>query len=135
LGRNFLPEETAPPDDMRWTPVAILSHELWVRRFGADPAIIGRRILVDAGASTVVGVLPPGFEFPSLSERGSVVSRDVDVYVPLYYPAFGQPRGYRQLAVIARLRPGVSTEAARATGDPWPTWRRVATGSWSSPPR
>jgi putative ABC transport system permease protein len=114
LGRNFLPEEVAPPGEMRWTEVVILSNDLWVRRFGSDPGIVGRQILVDAGPSTVVGVLPADFEFPSLTFRGAVAPRDVDVYVPLFYPAFSQPRAYRQLMVVGRLAKGVDASVAQA---------------------
>jgi len=113
LGRSFLPEERAPVGTMRWTDVAVLSHDLWAGRFGADPDILGKTIRVEAGPTTVVGVLPEGFVFPSLSLRGEVQSLDVDIYFPMYYPAYAQSRASHQVSVIGRLRTGVSVEAAQ----------------------
>ena len=57
-GRGFLPEEDAPGA----AEVAILAHELWERRFGADPGVLGSAIEIDGVSATVVGILPAGFE-------------------------------------------------------------------------
>lgn len=114
LGRTFLPEERAPSDQMRWTDVVILSHELWQRRFGSDTAIIGRHITIEAGRATVIGVMPPGFSIPPMYDRGSIVFRNADIYLPLFYRAFAQPRRFRQFKVVARLKPGVSLARAQS---------------------
>ena len=60
LGRTFRPEDDAP----NAPPVAILSHGLWVERFGADPSIVGSRININDQMQTVVGVMPRGFDVP-----------------------------------------------------------------------
>ncbi len=119
LGRTFLPEEISedqqPGAPMpRWTGVVIISNRLWSGRFGSDPDIIGKSIVFEGGPSTVVGVTAPGFKFPPLSSRGVVIEKDVDVFLPLFYPAFTQPRGFLQFQVIARMKPGVEVEDAQA---------------------
>ena len=123
LGRPFLPSERAQPNasgprgpwqGVRWTGVVILSHDLWSSRFGSDPDIVGKDIVFEGGPSTVVGVTPPGFRFPPMSERGEVRERDIDVFIPLFYPAFLQPRTFLQFRVIARMKPGVEAEQAQA---------------------
>jgi predicted permease len=114
LGRTFLDEERAPPGDFRYTGVAILSHRLWQRRFGADPDIVGRTISLDAGSSTVVGVMPPGFDTPPVSQGDHVLYRRADVYLPMFYEAYQQPRRFRQVAVVGRLAPGVDFSTAQS---------------------
>jgi predicted permease len=102
LGRGFLPEEDAPGAGR----VAVLSHGLWQRRFGADPAVVGRALDLNGQSYTVVGVMPPAFQFPS---------PDVQLWVPI---AFTQQqaasRGNHYLQVVARLKPGVGVEQAQA---------------------
>lgn len=101
LGRVFLPEEDRPGRDK----VAILGHGLWQRRFGSDAGIVGRTILLNAESYTVVGVAPPGFDFPEES----------DLWVPLGLdPAQPEIRGARSLRAVARLEQGVTLEEARA---------------------
>ena len=63
-GRTFLPEEGLQGANL----VAVLSHRLWRRRFGGDPAILGHSIQLDETAATVVGVMPAGFDFPERAE-------------------------------------------------------------------
>ncbi len=99
IGRNFLPdEETLGAPD-----VAILGHTLWERRFGGDPAILGRVIDLDGAATTVVGVLPPRFEFGFESP---------ELWLPLRISA-SESRGPRLLAVVGRVAGG-DLERARA---------------------
>jgi predicted permease len=98
LGRNFLPEEAAAPG---LETSVILSHGLWMRRFGGDPSIIGRGVVINERARTVVGVMPPGFKFPERSE----------LYMP--FRLDDGPRGARSMATIAVLKPGVSIEQAQ----------------------
>ena len=85
--------------------VVVLSHGLWTRRFAADPSIVGRSVTLNQEPFEVVGVMPAGFTYPA--------GRRIDVWIPLSYfgpDQIGRARGARFLAVIARLKPGV-TEA------------------------
>ena len=70
LGRTFLPADDVPegPIDV------VLGHELWQRRFGGDPGVIGRGMTIEGESWTIVGVMPPGFEFP-LRETGGLPGR------------------------------------------------------------
>jgi putative ABC transport system permease protein len=101
LGRAFLPEEDQPGANH----VVILSHGLWQRRFGSDPAIIGRTINLDSQSFTVVGVMPRGFQFPSRTDQ---------LWVPIAFNAkeAGQ-RGSHYLEVIARMKPGITLQQAQ----------------------
>ena len=99
LGRIFLEEDTQTGRDR----VAVLSYNLWQRRFGSDPHIVGRTIRLDATGYTVVGVLPQNFSFsiPDYYE-----SRDL--WVPSVLPRDNSVRGHKYLSVIARLKQGVT---------------------------
>jgi putative ABC transport system permease protein len=100
LGRGFRPD-----DDQPGAPGAILlGNDLWHRRYHADPAVIGRVILVNAMPYTVVGVMPARFRFPE----------KVDAWVPLAPIAHANLRTYRDLNVLARLRPGIGPDQAGA---------------------
>ena len=85
-------------------PAAILSHALWRQRFGADPAIVGRMLLLDGVAHEVRGVMPPDFDFPSAG---------VDLWVPMTLDATSRVALWaRDAILIGRLRPGASLESA-----------------------
>ncbi|MFL5579359.1 MAG: ADOP family duplicated permease [Gemmatimonadaceae bacterium] len=101
IGRGFLPEEeTAGRND-----VALLSDRLWRRRFGADPSIVGKAIRLEGKPRTVIGVMPPGFNFP---DRG-------DVWMPLVVDVSQETHGNRYFAgAIGRMKPGVTLERAAA---------------------
>jgi putative ABC transport system permease protein len=104
-GRVFLPEEDTVPQR---NPVAILSDGLWTRRFGGDPAIVGRTILLTGRAHTVVGVMPQGF-------RG--VYDTADLWLPLMMAgdtAAFTDRGSRGPWAVARLRAGVTLQQAQS---------------------
>jgi predicted permease len=107
IGRAFAPGEDRPGRDR----VALISHGLWARRLGADSLVIGSRIDVDGLPRTVVGVMPPGFRFPS---------PDVQLWLPITFDAadVGSYWGYGRLAAVARLRPDVSVAQARAEAVP-----------------
>src|SRR5262245_8871420 len=100
LGRTFRDEETVPGRDR----VVVLSQPLWARRFGADPSIVGRQLLVDAQPVTVVGILPKNFQF---------YQADLDLWMPLAEDAALQNRQNRSVMVFARLAPGVSIGQAQ----------------------
>jgi len=82
----------------------ILSHALWQRRFGGDPAIVGRQLRIDGQSLTVIGVMPPGFRFPFQSDLWWLNDRYFD----------RQNRGWRIDQTIGRLKPGVSRAQAQA---------------------
>src|SRR6266545_2625175 len=81
---------------------AILSDGLWRRRFGGDPQVIGRALTLEGQSRTVVGIMAPGFQIPE----------ETDLWLPLALNS-GCPRCIH-LSVLARLRAGVTPEAARA---------------------
>lgn len=89
-------------------PVAMLSHEAWLREFGGDPGIVGRSIQLGDEATEVIGVLPQGF----VSPIGAA-----DVMVPLTIaPALADPvraRGQQWLGLVGRLKPGIGTDQAQ----------------------
>lgn len=98
LGRQFRPEEAAPPGLER---VVMLTHGLWQRRYGAAADIVGRDIHVNGLPRTVVGVLPPGVRFPE---------RD-DLYLPLRW--VDSPRDARGVNGVGLLRSGASLAQAQ----------------------
>ena len=104
LGRPFLPEEYEPGKER----VVLLSHGLWVRRFGADPAIVGQRIPLRDESYLVAGVLPENFHLPWLGA-------DREVFAPMTFtPQSRQQRTSSFLMVLGRLKQGVSADQARA---------------------
>lgn len=110
LGRTF----TADEDRMGANPTVLLSHGLWERGFGSDPAVVGRTVRVDGRPATVIGVMPEGFD---IDDAG------VDVWLPLNLVQEVDPndhverRGNHFMNVIARLADGVSLERARTDLD------------------
>lgn len=110
LGRLFTREEDKPGA----APVILLSHGLWQRRFGGDPNIIGREVNI-GGKTTVIGILPAGFEYP--------ISDDTqDFWEPMFSASWmtkeiREERANRSLEVIGRLKPGVTVEQAKADLD------------------
>ncbi|MEK6299557.1 MAG: ABC transporter permease [Acidobacteriota bacterium] len=113
LGRTFLPEEDQPGAGH----VVILSPGLWERRFGSDPQIIGQKLTLNDEPYTVIGVMPPGFQFPRKGEMpaGYQFPRQADLYTPLAWtPAQVGNRGRNFLAVVGRLKPQVGIAQAQA---------------------
>lgn len=101
LGRSFTEEE-----DRTGAPVVVVSFALWQRRYGGDPSVIGRRVLLNDSPAEIVGVMPKPFVFRN---------RDIDYWVPIHFtPAQVTQRGNHFLNVVARLKPGVSAAAAAA---------------------
>ncbi|MEZ5331900.1 MAG: ABC transporter permease [Thermoanaerobaculia bacterium] len=98
-GRRFQPRD----DRLGAEPTVILSHGLWTRRFGADPALVGRTIRLDGTPHLVIGVMEDGVEF-----------RDGDAFVPLV-PRYGEDsRGMHRIVPVARLAPGRTLREADA---------------------
>ena len=99
VGRTFLPEETKSR-----TPVAIVSYGFWQRLLGANADLSSTTLRIDNTTLPVVGVLPPGLNFPKAAE----------VLVPRELFPPDESRTAHNWSVIAKLRPGVSLKAARA---------------------
>ena len=95
--------------------VVVLSDGLWRRRFGADPTLVGRTIPLEGTAYTVVGVMPPGFEYPVGA------TQPAELWVPYVVPANERIRDPHSISIylqsIARLKPGVSLAQAQANMD------------------
>jgi putative ABC transport system permease protein len=101
LGRTFAPEEDEPGKDK----VVVLTHRIWSSRFGADPGILNRSLVLNGKSYTVIGVLP----------AASVYDRSwADIWVPLALDRKDAKRDFHWLRAFARLKPGVSIERARA---------------------
>jgi putative ABC transport system permease protein len=100
-GRNLTVEEDMDGGEK----VVLLSHRLWQRQFGADPGVVGRAIRLDEQSYTVIGVLPPGLNFPS----------DKELFTPLALSAraLTNYQGFF-LTLIARLKSGVTRAQADA---------------------
>jgi putative ABC transport system permease protein len=113
LGRTFLPDEDQPHHHS-----VILSHQLWASRFASDPHVIGRTILLDKNAYTVVGVMPSSFQYP-LARQASTLWTTMSPLLesPDNSPAMAQERGAHFLRSIARLKPGVTLAQAQAGMD------------------
>jgi putative ABC transport system permease protein len=96
LGRAFNADENTPGK----TNVVVISHGLWEQRFGRDPSVIGRRVMLDGVRHEIIGVMPRGFSFPSGREA----------WVPLAYDQnfVTRQRASWYLSVVARLKPGVT---------------------------
>lgn len=114
LGRTFTEEECRPNG-----PVAlILAYELWQRRYGGDPAVVGRTVQVNGTAIPVVGVAPPGFRMPQ--DYGA--SGPTQLYMPLQVdaqtegavpgPEFNRNGGSHGFYAVARLTPGATVDLA-----------------------
>jgi putative ABC transport system permease protein len=91
-------------------PVVVLSHGLWQRRFGGDPNIIGRTIVLSGTANTVIGVMPARFQFPS---RAFQLWANMDFSMTLV-PQQARNRALRIFQAVGRLRPDVTPSQAQA---------------------
>lgn len=104
LGRAIVPEDDKPAtfSEGRGT-VAIISHGLWKRRFGSDPAIIGKQVVMKSRPLTVIGVMPPGFEYPEQTQ----------IWVNSAVNLSEEPRDNRAWSAIARLNSNVDLKQAQ----------------------
>jgi len=121
LGRTLRPDDDLPSAP----PVAVISDTLWRRRLGGG-SIVGRTILLEERATTVIGVMPPGFTFP----------RDQEVWVPFAGRLDARsPRAIRNFRMVVRLRSGVSLAGAqaevRAIGERLAARYPESTAGWS----
>ena len=109
-GRAFLADD----DVAGARRVAVIGHGLWQRRFGADPAAIGRELTLDGVPTLIVGVMPPTFAFPVAGTELWLPLRLSRTQPPNPAITPGAYRGYNILSIVGRLEPGVTTEQARA---------------------
>src|SRR6266704_3681676 len=107
MGRDFTADDNKPGAEK----VTILSHEIWQRDFNGDPNIVGQSVRINGKAATIIGVMPPNFQFP-FSEQ---------LWVALYNEFPPIPRGQLVIgannaapAVMGRLKPGVSIDQVNA---------------------
>src|SRR2546423_3259528 len=111
LGRSFLPEEDQTPDSH---PVAVISYNCWQRRFGGDPAVVGKTFELNSRPFVIIGVAPKGFV-------GTEVAYDPEMFVPVMMAKTIEPgsrwidkRDSNNLFTVGRLKPGVSFAQAKA---------------------
>src|SRR5215210_184020 len=99
LGRTVQEGDERPGAE----PVAVLSDGLWRRRFGGDPQVVGTMLKVDGVSTRIVGVMPPGFHFPSA---------EIELWMPMTIDPANLQVGSFNYDGIGRLRPGVAPERA-----------------------
>jgi hypothetical protein len=130
-GRGFLREEDQPGG----REVVLLSHELWQRRFGSDPSVIGSSVKLDGTPHTIVGVMPAGFRFPDDEFKA-------ELFLPMLVVraadwASRDSEKFRLLRTLARLKPGVTIDNVKAelsglvqqtAGQEPPQFRRMRAG-------
>jgi len=109
LGRVIEPSDAVPG----FTEAVVISDGLWRRQFGADPHVLGRRILADEDGYTIVGVMPPDFRHPAQG-----LTADVELWTAAGFKAnpfpMPPPRAYRYLpGALGRLKPGLTVQQAQ----------------------
>jgi putative ABC transport system permease protein len=116
LGRTF----TAADDQPGHEHVVVLGDRLWREQFGADAAVVGRTLQLNGAGYIVIGVMPPGFDFPRASGMPAVLTlpRAAELWVPLALVPGPVIRGEESdLALVARMKPRVSVSQAQAEMD------------------
>ena len=109
LGRTFSPDEEKPGANR----VVILGYGLWRRGFGADKNVIGGSVIINEQPYTVIGVMPPEFNFPPpIDLEGTSLPQRNELWVPFDLGRNAEQRGAHFMTVIARLKPGVAIERA-----------------------
>jgi len=112
-GRGFTAEEERPGSDR----VAIISHGLWQRKFGAESDVIGRFITVNQERREIVGIMPPGFHFPRGSEMPAAygLMKGTDVWLPFAEDAaYWQRDNAREFIALGRIKDGISLGQAQS---------------------
>lgn len=104
LGRVYSPQEESEQ-------VVVLGHELWQRRFGGDASVLGRALELDGQPHTVIGVMPPGFQFPPFWATGA------EFWAPFADREMSNRRGANSLRVFGRLSDGVDVATAQRQVD------------------
>ena len=110
IGREFDFQAEVPGNGLQ----VVISDRLWRTRFGADPNVIGRKVTLNMQPFTVIGVMPRGTEHPGNVYHSVAYGESVDVWWPFSFAGNSNQRGSHFIEGIARLRPGVSVEQAKA---------------------
>lgn len=103
MGRDFVASDNLPGAER----VAIISHQLWERDFGSDPQIVNQAVRINGRSASIIGVMPPKFNFPVSEE----------IWIPLYneFPIRARKdQAANNVAILARLKPGITMEQATA---------------------
>ena len=108
LGRTFTPDDGKPGQPR----VVVLSFGLWQRRFGGDPQIIGRKLILNGNEATVIGVMPADFNWHV--KAGSMTRKIAEMWTPWQVGEQARQRRGRFASAVARLKPGVTFEQAQA---------------------
>ena len=104
LGRTFNSDEDQPGRDH----VVVLGNGLWQRRFGGDPGVVGQQVTFDGESYTIIGVMPPDFQFAPFW------ATNAELWSPLNLTPRANDRGGQSLRVFARLKPDVTRSSAQA---------------------
>jgi predicted permease len=114
LGRTFVPDEDRPGRKA----TAILSYGTWARRFGSDPRLLGRKIVLNGLPYEVVGIMPRSFSLPREVMPTLDGAEQAEILLPLPMPAdAAQNRDHEDYNIIGKLKPGVSIQQAQAEMD------------------
>ena len=108
LGRTFTPDDARDGQG----EVVVISHGFWLRRMGANPAVVGKQIHLSGLPKTIIGVMPPSFKLHV--RAGSFVNAPTELWVPFEFGEGARVRRGRAWMSIARLKPGVTMELAHA---------------------
>ena len=127
VGRDFIEEDAIPnePGALPGAPgtlpgIAILSHSLWLQRYGSDANVVGRTIELGGAPSQIVGVMPPGFEL--LMPASAVLESNVDLWFANRIDYANAPRNNVSLRLVGRLRDDTSADQLQSQID------RIAAG-------
>ena len=101
FGRWFTADDDTPDKEH----VALISDGLWKRRFGTDPQVVGKSVQLNGEPFTIIGIMPPDFSFPNAN---------YEVWAPLALDSSKYDRSHGFLQGVARLKPNVTVEQARA---------------------
>jgi predicted permease len=111
LGRLFLPEEDLPGR----TATAVLSYGTWARRFGSDPGVLGKKIILNGVPYEIAGVMPRSFSLPREVMPTLDGAEQAEILLPLPLPAnAAQNRDREDYNIMGKLKPGVSVQQAQA---------------------
>src|SRR6201997_2044058 len=114
LGRLFLSAEDQPGK----TATAILSYGTWARRFGSDPGVLGKKIMLNGVPYEIVGVMPRSFSLPREVMPTLDGAEQAEILLPLPLPAnAAHNRDHEDYNILGKLKPGVSVEQAQAEMD------------------
>ncbi len=108
LGRTWVAEDGEPNQPR----AVVISYNLWQRRFGGDPKVIGRKLNLDHREATIIGVMPADFHW--FIRKGSLTAKAAEIWVPFRITNENRVRRGRFMTVVGRLKPGVTLAQAQA---------------------